>query len=111
MKGKMLTYPAAGDVSEIELLTMPTLKQLQKAVGGFIEAVPRFDTIEYKGEKVPCIAFCDEEGKLKRKDINSKATQLWAEALGMTTRELFNNDVLVGDIVVLIGDEEFMGLL
>lgn len=70
----------------------PSLEDLQAAVGGYIERVPFYDN--HNGQKA--IAFCNEEGKLKGKPINSVMTALWQGSC--RTR-----DVLVGDIIVLVG--------
>lgn len=75
------------------------LEELQAAVGGYIEAVSGFDT--YLNQNA--VAFCNEEGKLKGLAINEQATRFWAYANGGHV-----GDVLVGDVVVLTGDEEFM---
>jgi hypothetical protein len=44
--------------------TRPSLDFLQQAVGGYIEAVPGFDTIQQGDKVIPCVAFCGEQGKL-----------------------------------------------
>jgi hypothetical protein len=59
----------------------PTLKELQKMVGGYIQIV------ETKGKQI----IMDEEGKLKDKPLNEEATELWG----------VDYDVIVGDAVVL----------
>jgi hypothetical protein len=56
----------------------------------------------YKGEQ--CVVFGDEDGKIKGKPINTKATDLWR-------KQGILGDVLVGDIVVVIGDRGFMNAL
>jgi hypothetical protein len=72
-----------------------TLEEVQGIVGGYIEPVPLFVT--WEGE--PCQVWCDEEGKVKRKAINQKATEEWYDAVGA----IVGNDVLVGDICILTG--------
>ena len=68
----------------------------------------------YEGQ--PCVAFCDEDGKGKNLTVNRAATVLWAMAFHK--RSIVNwrdiealNDVLVGPVVILTGDEEFMASL
>ena len=51
------------------------LKQLQDAVGGWIEAVDLSPTLTM---------WCNEEGKLNGLPFNSLATDLWEESFGMT---------------------------
>jgi len=116
MKGTIVSiYPSGAK------LTSPfdkpaTLEDLKKGVGGgYIEHVPMFSTyVDKDGTVQRCEVFCDEEGKLKRFEINRDATILWYNALirgGFT--EAANalrrgDDVLVGTIAIVYGDEEFM---
>lgn len=97
MKGKMTILRVNGAVEVKELTRKVGLDPLQDAVGGYIETVPRFD--KYEGER--CITFCNEEGKLEGLAVNARATKLWADQ-GVT------HDILLGDIVILTGDEEFL---
>jgi len=71
----------------------PTLENLQALVGGYIEVIPGFT--KFNGQ--PCIVLGDEEGKLKHKPTNNRATIEWARCLNGS------GDYLVGDIVVLTG--------
>ncbi len=88
----------------------PTLEELQKAVGGgLIERVPYFNQVRFdkvginsKARSRTCVAFCNEEGKLKDMDINARATTMWADSLG---RPAF--DILLGNVVILTGDSGF----
>ena len=67
----------------------PTLEELQKIVGGYIEVVyaPNGDQI-----------ILDEEGRLKGKPINEDASEHWRGDNWRT----FNSNI-VGDAVVLSG--------
>lgn len=67
----------------------PSLSELQKMVGGLIELVDLGDTH----------IVLDEEGKLKDKPINERATNLWRSHPSKT----FWGDQIVGDVVVLTG--------
>lgn len=68
------------------------LKWLQEKVGGFIQMVTLND-----GSQI----ICDEEGKLKRKLVNKKATtELWDPSFGIGT------DVLVGTVIHLTGKDK-----
>jgi len=99
MKGTVTILKADGSVS-IRYVTAPlALEELQAAVGGYIETVPYFD----KYGPHDCVAFCNEEGKLNNLPLNEQATQAWQEAVGQPL-----GDVLVGDIIILSGDKEFL---
>jgi hypothetical protein len=106
----------------------PTLKFLQTAVGGHIELVPYFTTVYVKTPEltlVDCIAYCNEEGKLKGLEVNGIATVLWDRALkrhrnsdgelmfpgGLIAADGGVKDMLFGPVVVLYGDAEFMEAL
>lgn len=62
-----------------------TLQFLQKAVGGYIESVPHFETFDLDdaggGGVVPCVTYCNEEGKLKDLPENWFVTRMWNAAL------------------------------
>ena len=66
----------------------PTLEQLQKMVGGYIEVV-----YADNGDQI----ILDEEGRLKGKPLNEDASEYW---LGDDWDE-YNN--IVGDAVILSG--------
>lgn len=53
-------------VMEWEEGTCPGYEWLVRAVGGYLESVSRF----LIGAESPVLAFCDEEGGLKRLDVN-----------------------------------------
>lgn len=115
MKGTMLIFQAdAQRPSAVTLAGPPGIQQLQKAVGGYIEVVPYFDTIEHDGAVHRCAAFCNEEGKLNGLEFNARATTLWDAALrraggpGLGCRPV---DVLVGPVVVIFGDRQLMEAL
>lgn len=83
----------------------PELAVLQGAVVGYIETVPFFTTYEYEGRMWPCVAYCNEEGKLDGLPVNVEATILWE---GACAREGVGriDDVLVGSIIVIFGEPE-----
>jgi hypothetical protein len=112
MQGKFIVLHSSGKVSERELTAAPEPEELKKAVGGWIEEVPFFNT--YRGER--CVAFCNEEGKLALLPVNAEATKRWYAAIYEQTRKkgltcFWPNDILVGDIVVITGDQELMEAL
>lgn len=102
MEGKMTIIKADGTIDETNLVTTPSLDTMQAAVEGYIELVPWFDT--YEGE--PCVAFCNEEGKLNDLPVNATATEAWHYSIGRP-----HTDVLVGDVVIFTGDQAFMASL
>ncbi len=74
-----------------------TLKEMQGAVGGYIQ-------VAFDNGKTQII--CNEEGKLANLPINVTATKIWEEKL----REQYKNpsfalihDVLVGDVLICEG--------
>lgn len=114
MKGTALIFrPGHSAPTVAPMTTEPPLGWLQNHVDGYIQVVPGFDHIEHCGQIHRCVAFCNEEGKLKGMGLNRVATEAWEQALPTGLRnpkgELL--DLLVGPIVVLYGDEEFMEAL
>lgn len=91
---KLVILKADGTESITERDDPLSLAEAQELVGGYVERVPLF--LKFRGE--PCVALCDEEGKLKHYPLNKKATQEWYKSIGTTA-----GDVLVGDIVILVG--------
>jgi hypothetical protein len=86
----------------------PELKYFTDAVGGYIEVVPYFTSIVWDGQLHECVAFCDEEGKIKRKEPNVSADLFWRMAQERAGLKMMIDDYLVGDICVVFGDKEFM---
>lgn len=79
------------DGTEQVLDHRPTLNEAQKIVGGYIE----FVSGKINGKVV--IMVVDEEGLLKHKPKNSKATlAYWARYPGISS-------IIVGDVIILEG--------
>jgi len=99
MSGKVMIFSA--DIDQPIALTRrdstPSLEELQKLVGGYIEAVPHWD----RQAGLPCVAWCNEEGKLDELPVNVRATAAWYVTLGQRV-----DDVLVGNVVLCIGFED-----
>ncbi len=96
-KAKVLKIPARGDWEFAEVETEADgnipLEAMKSIVGGWVERW------ELHGHSLDGLdLFLDEEGKLKGRSYNPKATIL-AEIL-------FHNDVIVGDTFVCANDEE-----
>jgi len=82
-------YVLKVDGTTEELDHRPTLEEAQKIVGGWVEFV--HGTLDGKAVTI----ILDEEGKLKDRGKNSKATLMyWAKYPGV-------GDIIVGDVVVL----------
>ena len=78
--------PVIKTIDDIE----PTLQEMQKFVGGYIEVV-------YLNKE--SMMIIDEEGKLKDKPVNKEATDL-----AHKHEAIFNTDYIAGDAMVLSGD-------
>lgn len=105
MQGTLIVIKADGNVETRELCGKPSLETLQGLVGGLIETVPLWDRYLHQGKLRDCVAFCDEEGKIKGRPVNSMATILWRVSYSPMPAL---DDVLVGDVIILFGDDEFM---
>ncbi len=105
MKGKM-TVIQPNRARTVKEFTSPiSLAEMTAALnGGYLEIVPLFTAFE--GEK--CVAFTDEEGKIKQLAVNLEACELWYNQL---PRPLVVADVLVGPLVIITGDDEFHAAL
>jgi hypothetical protein len=77
-----------------------SLERAQEIVGGYVQVVPMFDKFSVDGEMkpVPCAVLCDEEGKMKGKPINNRATLEWQKCT-----KGWRDDDLVGTVVVITG--------
>jgi hypothetical protein len=84
-----------------ELIEVPDYIKLKKGLNdGMLEIVPFLSTFQGRH----CVAFCDEEGKLKGLRFNATAHHLWERAVGKP----INIDHLVGPIVIIVGSKEFL---
>jgi hypothetical protein len=99
----MIVIPADKKTPQttIPLSRRVELSELQAGVGGFIETVPNLTTYRHEGKRVACFAFCNEEGKLNSLPLNERATAIWQS-------QFRTSDVLVGPVVIVFGDQEFM---
>lgn len=102
-KGMMYTIPTKGKLVTEELTDTPGFMKIKAAINdGFLEQIPHFR--HWNGE--PCVAFCDEEGKIKGLPPNLAATAIWQSQNGQALQ-----DILVGPVVVITGDKELMSEL
>jgi hypothetical protein len=126
MKGTMLIFrPHEPMPEQKDYASSPTLDELKTAIGGgWIELVPGFNSIAIgvrgaqSGVILDCVAFCDEEGKLKHLPPNDIATVTWDQALRrkggpglLDAASGMPVDRLCGTVIVLFGDRGFMASL
>lgn len=88
---KAILIKVDGTVTDITTNKKPTLKELHKLVGGFIEVVR---DIPYEGRNAEMIV--DEEGHCKYKPWNDTATRLYHI-------NHITNHPIAGDVVILLG--------
>ena len=81
-----MSEPIIKTIDDVE----PTLQEMQKFVGGYIEVV-------YLNKESEMII--DEEGKLKGKSMNREATDIAHD-----NKAIFNTDYIAGDAMILSGD-------
>ena len=119
MKGVLYIIPADPTAirERCEITVPPTIEELRKIVGGYIGAVPGFTSIDVYGDgrAMPCVAFCNEDGKRLDLPVNWLATGMWHDALvrkgsrfGVLAEGGGYEDYLVGVIVVISGNSKLM---
>ena len=111
MRGSLLIFTPEQDKPALEELDAPPRgDRLHELVDGYIELVPRFDAIKVNGEWRRCVAYCNEHGKLNGLPFNVSATAFWLEAIARNRRgdQPLIADYLVGPVVVVMGDDDFM---
>lgn len=91
----MVTFRPDGTIKRETQSRTFTLKQMQDAVGGFIEGVPHLTRYEtHKGE-----AWAGEEGRLKGLPSNEEATRVWLANLGegpfLYKPQIFGNMIFI----------------
>jgi len=118
MQGTLIKVSPDAITEEIPLDHEPTAAELHEHIGGYIELVPCFDHYltrssgTLRSKWVACLAFCDEEHKLKGLPINIAASSLWYAALdhqwtpeGAASLIPHYRDYLGGTVLIIIGDE------
>jgi hypothetical protein len=119
MKGTVIRINVDGSQLITPVKSEPSLEMMKEGIdGGYLEIIPRFNWINYDGVVRKCVAFCDEDGKIKRLPLNKAATIQWDRCLqeqglpGLLTPDGQHMiDHLVGPILVVTGDKEFMEAL
>jgi Domain of unknown function (DUF3846) len=105
-KGKFLYIIKPGDLvisSGEPIRNKVKLEILQAEVKGYIELVPFFNRFYERN----CIAFCNENGKMRNLPLNKLAQELWEKSLGRNIYE----DHLVGNIVIIVGPPSYLRTL
>ena len=77
----------------------PSLKEMQRMVGGYVELVTRWNAFNAEGEPIPHQLFANEEGRLMGLPYNAEASELWAQVAGSGVASC----ALVGNCVLLLG--------
>lgn len=118
MRGTIITVPVVGPLKVLKVEEEPTGEMIRQAIGGgWMELVPYFNSFEIDtGDVRACVAFCDEEGKIKMLPKNPRANRAWERALLQQKRTLKDRngkpyDFLCGDVAVVFGDKQFMDAL
>jgi hypothetical protein len=116
MGGTLLVIKPNNSIKATPVPGPPSLERLQEIVGGSIELVSGFLSIERDGAEHRCVAFCNEDGKHLGLMANAIATDLWECALHRRGMSLYNrddtlSDYLAGNVVVLYGDAGFIETL
>jgi hypothetical protein len=107
MRVTMLLYWPHKRVAEVEHFDIePSVADVEAILGGPLEQVPGFLTIEYQGVIYPCVALCSRAGKCNGMPLNIAATIQWDGALrrgmgiGLIRRDGKRADHLVGPVVI-----------
>lgn len=109
MKGQIIIITPDSTEATVERRDMtapPSLPELQELVGGYIELAPMLNHFMTPQGLKPCVAFWNEDGRMLKLPRNNMATAIWSESVP----EL-RSQPIVGNVVVLIGDDEFMASL
>jgi len=110
--GKIIHITVDGTKTVKEQDETPDLRWLQAAVRtGYhdvlIEKVPYWDYYD-QDENQKCIVWCSEYGKIGNLGHNKVASAEWHRDLKFVNIPPF--DALHGDVVILIGDDKFLGI-
>jgi hypothetical protein len=110
----MLIYNPNEKLAMIKpIASPPEVEDIRTILSGPLQLVPNFNNVLYGDKTQTCIAYVNENGKLTNAAFNQAATAEWERALNRQSQSLRRNDgvivdYLVGPVVVLFGDDEFM---
>jgi hypothetical protein len=128
MKGTAIIVTPEGRAIVQEVTTPIPLKFLNDGVGGSIELIPHLNSVMFDKQVRDCVAYVNAYGKGMSLRKNELANFLWDLALarqGISRFEIdlayvqptvsdkdhlviYEKDHLVGSIVILLGDKDFM---
>lgn len=125
MKGHSIVIPAVSDLkaaewsmkdSRTEYDRPITLDELRSAVEGDIQLIPEFACMRVDGVDYEVVAFCNEEARIEGRPDNQMANHIYSRAIaverGLTADVQIDPQWrLVGPVVVVWGDDEFMNAL
>src|ERR1700674_4213524 len=107
MRGTRLVYrPRKSEPEITEFAAEPMLAHVEATVGGRLEQVAGFSSIDYDGVVRRCVALCAKDGKQLDLPLNVAATILWDDALrrdigvGLIRPDGTRADYLVGSIAI-----------
>ena len=111
MKGTVLLYrPESSEPLATHHFTTVLPSILEQAIGGPLEQVAGFNSIERSGKLSGCITFANADRHFADKQfrlmLNEPATELWQRSLQRDKRDTAY--MLTGNVVVLTGDGEFL---
>lgn len=98
----VIIVAADGRVAKLVRRRPPTLDQLQKLVGGYIEIVPHLNRY---GDYRRGTAYVNEEGRIRELPFNRRATEAWTDCL-RGGGPLRYEPRLYGDMVYCAATEE-----
>lgn len=94
---EVLIIKATGEIIRSTQPKPPTYEEQTKAVGGFIETIPYFKSVDVLGLHLTSgMAFGNEEGRLHNLPINWRAMSLWQKSFPKGNPERMT---LCGDII------------
>ena len=93
---KLITIDTKGNIVDTQTKKKPTLEELQSIVDGYIEVIHGM-IYKLDGKEYICQMIVDEEGRIKHKDFNDKATEIYRNSICSATT------LIVGNVAILIG--------
>ena len=77
----LLFLPQARDAELKQFDVAPSMAEVEAVIGGALEQVPGFGSIDYAGSVCRCVALCRRDGKRLGLPLNVAATIMWDGAL------------------------------
>lgn len=103
MIGGLVIFHPDGSGAVFKVRRGPSVRRLQRIVGGHFELVPYWETFRTEdGKSCPARVFCNDKGKQQGLPVNEMATSVWYAEAGLMP------DYLVGNIVVVFGSAAFL---